>query len=77
MDKGLICQRSLDHQHPTNRDLSEIAICYCVLCSNFNDALTYLPFLVLNVVNTLLYSSFYWKWPSSYHIFVKWDEGQK
>jgi len=35
------------------------------------------PFLVLNVVNLLFYISFYWKWRSSCHVFVKWLVGQK
>jgi len=25
----------------------------------------------------LFYTSFYWKWPASYHVFVKWSVGQK
>jgi len=36
-----------------------------LLCNNFNDEHTYLPFSVLNLVNMLFYTSFYWKWPSS------------
>jgi len=46
----MICQRSLDHKHPTDRELQKL-----LLCSSSNDALTYLPFLVLNVVNMLFY----------------------
>jgi len=30
------------------------------------------PVLVLNVVNLLFYTSFYWKSPSTCHVFVKW-----
>jgi len=35
------------------------------------------PFLVLNVVNLLFYTSFYWKWPASCDVFVKWPIGEK
>ena len=35
------------------------------------------PFLVLTVANLLFYASFYWKWPASCHVFVKWPAGQK
>jgi len=30
------------------------------------------PFLVLNMVDLLFYTSFYWKWPASCHVLVKW-----
>jgi len=30
IDEGMICQRSFDHRHATNRDLCQIAICCCV-----------------------------------------------
>jgi len=33
--------------------------------------------LNLNVVNLLFNVPFYWKWPASSHIFVKWPVGQK
>jgi len=36
-----------------------------------------IPILVLNVVNLVFYTSFYWKWPASCHVFVKWSEGRK
>jgi len=36
-----------------------------------------LTFLVLNVANLLFYTPFYWKWPASFHVFVKWPPGQK
>jgi len=48
-----------------------------LLCNDFNDTVTYLPFLVSNVVNLLFYLSFYWEWPASWHVFVKWAVGQK
>jgi len=35
------------------------------------------PFLVLNVVNMLFHTSFYWKWPATCHVFVKWPVGEK
>jgi len=35
------------------------------------------PFLVLNGVNLLFYTSFYRKWPGSFHVFAKWPAGPK
>jgi len=29
--EGMICQRSFDHKHATNRDLLQIATCCCVI----------------------------------------------
>jgi len=48
-----------------------------LLCNNFNDALTCLSFFSLNLLNLLFYASFYWKWPASCHVYVKWPVGQK
>jgi len=31
IDEGIICQRSFDHRHDTNRELWQIAICCCVI----------------------------------------------
>jgi len=44
---------------------------------DFNDELTYLPFLALNLVNLLLYTSLCWNLPASRHVLVKWPAGQK
>ena len=35
------------------------------------------PFLVLNFASLLFYTTFYWKWPASCHVVVKWPVGQK
>ena len=45
--------------------LQEIFICY-FLINLLTHALT---FLVFNLVNMLFYASFYWKWPTSCHVF--------
>jgi len=34
------------------------------------------PFSVLNVVNLLFYTSFYWTWTTSPQVFVKWPVGK-
>jgi len=41
-----------------------------LLWNNFNDPLTYLSFLVLNLLNLLFYISFHWKWAASCYVFV-------
>jgi len=66
----MICQRSLDYKHPTIEISKNL-----LFCDNVNDALIYFVFLVLNLVNILFYTSFYWKWCSSCHVFVKWPVG--
>ena len=68
---ALIKERYAREVSTTNIPLIEICRnCYLLLCNNFNDALTYLPFPVLDLVNMLFYILFYWKWPSSCHVFI-------
>jgi len=60
-----------DHKHPTDRDNF-----FMLLCSGFNE-LTYFPFLVSNFGILLFYTSYWWNWPASCHVFEKWPVGQK
>jgi len=48
-----------------------------LLCNNFNDALTYVLFLVLNLVNPVVLYIILSTWPASCHVFVKWPVGQE
>jgi len=43
----------------------------------FNDTLTYLLFLVLNLVNPVVSYIILSTWPASCHVSVKWPGGQK
>jgi len=48
------------------------------LCNNFSDTLTsliYFLFSILKSYQSVLYTSFYEKWPASCHVFVKWPVG--
>ena len=68
-------QRRFDHSHHTDKYLSWIAICTCVIISMTHTLI--FPFLVLTLVNLLFHTSFYWKCRASCHVFVKWPIGHK
>jgi len=48
-----------------------------LLCYNFNDALTYLPFFIFRYCESVVLYIIYWKWLASCHVFVKWPVGIK